>query len=63
MLFQCRPTVLDAGPTLKQHWVNSRVCWDYNSALDKCDQGVFIDLINKKYIAMIQSDNLVKKFF
>ena len=22
MLFQCWPTVLDAGPTLKQHWVN-----------------------------------------
>ena len=22
MLFQCWPTVFDAGPTLKQHWVN-----------------------------------------
>ena len=23
MLFQCWPTVFDAGPTLKQHWVNA----------------------------------------
>ena len=23
MMFQCWPTVLDAGPTLKQHWVNA----------------------------------------
>ena len=22
MLFQCWPTVFDAGPTFKQHWVN-----------------------------------------
>ena len=22
MLFQCWPTICDAGPTLKQHWVN-----------------------------------------
>ena len=26
MLFQCCPTVFDAGPTLKQHWV----CWEFH---------------------------------
>ena len=25
MLFQCYPTVFDAGPTLQQHWINT-VC-------------------------------------
>ena len=23
MLFQCCPIVFDAGPTLKQHWINT----------------------------------------
>ena len=26
MLFQCWSTVFDAGPTLKQHWVNALAC-------------------------------------
>ena len=30
MLDQCCATVYDAGPTLVQHWVMSRVRWDYN---------------------------------
>ena len=27
MLFQSWASVEDGGPTLKQHWVNARVCW------------------------------------
>ena len=28
MMFQCWASVEDGGPTLKQHRVNDRVCWD-----------------------------------
>ena len=33
MLFQCWPTVFDAGPTLKQHWVNAS-CWELIQIFD-----------------------------
>ena len=33
MLFQCWPTVFDAGPTLKQHWVNAPCLPGNNSDL------------------------------
>ena len=32
LLFQCWPTVCDAGPTLKQQWFNAS-CWDLSSTL------------------------------
>ena len=43
MLFQCRPTVSVAGPTLKQHWVNTRFCWDYKSAVRTINHSEYIN--------------------
>ena len=34
MLFQCWPSVCDAGPTLKQHWVNAPCFLGYSKVYD-----------------------------
>ena len=42
MLFQFRPTVLDPGPTLKQHWVNDSCLQGIGYQPLCCGRGVFV---------------------
>ena len=42
MLFDCWPTVFDAGPTLKQHWVN-----------DLCLLGICLELVSNVFVAFV----------